>query len=130
VRASPEANYVQRFWRLLENPGSFQIRLVDPNRKGDVAGLGACMGDSGGPVFEESDGLFALLGLISWSTGPALTSGCGGFTGVTPIVRYRDWVIKTAAAMGSILDATAPAEDSNKTNSPMFDIECRHLRWP
>jgi hypothetical protein len=71
-----------------------------------------------GPVFEESDGRLAVLGLMSWSTGPALTSGCGGLTGATPIVRYRDWVIKTAAAMGSVLNAMAPAEVSNKANSP------------
>jgi hypothetical protein len=103
---------------VIGNPGTVQIRLVDPDRKGDVAGLGACKGDSGGPVFEESDGQLAVLGLMSWSTGPALTSGCGGLTGATPIVRYRDWVIKTAAAMGSVLNAMAPAEISNKANSP------------
>src|SRR5215831_4752188 len=28
------------------NPGSFQIRLVDPNTKGELAGLGSCSGDS------------------------------------------------------------------------------------
>jgi secreted trypsin-like serine protease len=100
------------------NPGSFQIRLVDPNRKGDVAGLGSCMGDSGGPVLEESDGRLALLGLMSWATGPALTTGCGGLTGVTPIVRYRDWVIKTAAAMGSALSPIAPGEPSEGSLKP------------
>jgi Trypsin len=92
------------------NPGSLQIRLVDPNTKGELAGLGSCMGDSGGPVFDASDGRLVVLGIMSWATGPALSTGCGGLTGVTPIVRYRDWVIKTAAAMGSALSPMAPAE--------------------
>jgi Trypsin len=84
-------------------PGTFQIRLADPNTKGELAGLGACQGDSGGPVLDTNDGRLAVLGMISWSTGPALSTGCGGLTGVTPIIRYREWIVKTAAAMGSAL---------------------------
>jgi Trypsin len=100
------------------NPGSLQIRLVDPNTKGELAGLGACMGDSGGPVLDASDGRLAVLGMMSWSTGPALSTGCGGLTGATPIARYRDWVIKTAAAMGSILSPMAPAKPSEDSPKP------------
>ena len=95
------------------NPGSLQIRLVDPNGKGELAGLGSCHGDSGGPVFDTSDDRLAVLGVMSWSTGPALSTGCGGLTGVTPIVRYRYWVVKTAAAMGSALRPMAPPEMDN-----------------
>jgi len=100
------------------NSGSLQIRLVDPNTKGQLAGLGSCMGDSGGPVLDASDGRLAVLGLMSWATGPALSTGCGGLTGVTPIVRYRDWVIKTAAAMGSALSPMAPAKPSEDLPKP------------
>ena len=35
-------------------PGSLQLRLVDPATKGERPGLGACTGDSGGPVFRDS----------------------------------------------------------------------------
>ncbi len=77
-------------------PGTLQIRLVDPVRQGDRPGLGACTGDSGAPVFEEADGRLAVLGVVSWTTGPALSAGCGGITGVTPLVRYRDWIVQTA----------------------------------
>src|SRR5262245_28416904 len=52
--------------------------------------------------------------MISWSTGPALSTGCGGLTGVTPIIRYREWIVKTAAAMGSPLRPMAPSEPSPK----------------
>jgi secreted trypsin-like serine protease len=93
-------------------PGSLQIRLVDPNTKGELAGLGSCNGDSGGPVLDTSDGPVAVLGIMSWSTGPALSAGCGGLTGVTPIIRYRDWIVNTAAEMGSALRPTAPPEVS------------------
>jgi len=84
-------------------PGTLQIRLVDPQHKGEQAGLGACTGDSGAPVFVAlGDGL-AVAGVVSWSTGPKLSDGCGGLTGVTPLVRYRDWIIETARQMGSRL---------------------------
>jgi Trypsin len=65
------------------NPGALQIRLVDPDTKGELAGLGSCMGDSGGPVLDASDGRLAVLGMMSWATGPALSTGWGGLTGAT-----------------------------------------------
>ena len=80
----------------------FQIRLVDPATKGERAGLGACTGDSGAPVFQETGNGRAVIGLVSWSTGPNNTAGCGGLTGVTPLARYRDWIAETARRLGSI----------------------------
>lgn len=84
-------------------PGTLQIRLVDPRTKGDSAGLGACAGDSGAPAFRNDNGSLAIVGVVSWSTGPKLGAGCGGLTGITPLVRYRDWIIETARALGSPL---------------------------
>jgi hypothetical protein len=84
-------------------PGTLQIRLVDPRTNGDGAGLGACTGDSGAPVFVRRGGAWAVAGVVSWSTGPKLAAGCGGLTGVTPLVRYRDWIVTTARQMGSAL---------------------------
>jgi secreted trypsin-like serine protease len=84
-------------------PGSLQIRLSDPRTKGESAGLGACTGDSGAPAFREENGSLAIIGLVSWSTGPKLTAGCGGLTGITPIVRYRSWIVETARALASPL---------------------------
>jgi secreted trypsin-like serine protease len=81
-------------------PGTLQIRLVDPVTKGDRPGLGACTGDSGAPVLEEAGGQLGVLGVVSWTTGPALSEGCGGLTGVTPLARYRDWVVTTAGKLG------------------------------
>jgi secreted trypsin-like serine protease len=102
------------------NPGTLQIRLADPKTKGELAGLGACQGDSGGPVLDTSDGRLAVIGMISWSTGPALSTGCGGLTGVTPIIRYRDWIVKTAVEMGSapIMAPRGPSEDSPASAQP------------
>ena len=82
-------------------PGSLQLRLVDPATKGERAGLGACTGDSGGPVFRDVGGTLMVAGVISWSTGPKMSDGCGGLTGVTPLSRYRAWVVEQAARMGS-----------------------------
>jgi secreted trypsin-like serine protease len=86
-------------------PGSLQLRLTDPVGKGERAGLGACTGDSGAPVFDPAGGTAAVVGVVSWSTGPKLTAGCGGLTGVTPLGRYRDWIVETARRMGSPLPA-------------------------
>ena len=80
-------------------PGNLQVRLVDPATGGTRAGLGACTGDSGAPVFDGA----ALIGVVSWSTGPNLADGCGGMTGVTPLLLYRDWIVQTARKFNSPL---------------------------
>src|SRR5215468_86268 len=82
-------------------PGTLQIRLFDPDAKGDRPGLGACTGDSGAPVLRDVDGRLVVIGVVSWSTGPKLAAGCGGLTGVTPLVRYRDWIVQAAGKLGS-----------------------------
>jgi Trypsin len=84
-------------------PGTLQIRLVDPVGQGIRDGLGACTGDSGGPVFEDRQGGPAIVGVISWSTGPNGSAGCGGLTGVTPLTLYRDWIMQTARQWGAAL---------------------------
>ena len=84
-------------------PGNLQIRLVDPAAKGERAGLGACTGDSGGPVFRDEGGRSLIIGVVSWSTGPNNSEGCGGLTGVTPLSLYRSWIVETAKKLGSPL---------------------------
>jgi Trypsin len=81
-------------------PGTLQIRLVDPVGQGTREGMGACTGDSGGPVFEDKPGGPVIIGVISWSTGPNGSAGCGGMTGVTPLTLYRDWLLQTARQWG------------------------------
>jgi Trypsin len=84
-------------------PNTLQLRLFDPRTKAETAGLGACAGDSGAPAFRDTNGRLDIVGVVSWATGPKLTAGCGGLTGITPLVRYRDWILKTARALGSPL---------------------------
>jgi hypothetical protein len=86
-------------------PGSLQIRLVDPVGQGARDGLGACTGDSGGPVFEDRQSGPEIVGVISWSTGSNGAAGCGGLTGVTPLTLYRDWIVQTARQWGVALQA-------------------------
>ena len=84
-------------------PGTLQIRLVDPVGQGTQAGLGACTGDSGAPVFEDQASGPAIIGVVSWSTGPNGSAGCGGLTGITPLTLYRDWILQTARQWGFAL---------------------------
>lgn len=79
-------------------PGNLQIRLVDAATGGEKGGLGACTGDSGAPVFAMS-GRPAVIGVVSWSTGPGNSAGCGGLTGVTPLFLYRDWITGTGKTL-------------------------------
>jgi len=78
-------------------PGNLQIRLYDAATKGDKAGLGACTGDSGAPVFRDD----AVIGVVSWSTGPGNQDGCGGLTGVTPLTLYLSWLRNSAKILGN-----------------------------
>ncbi|HTQ82642.1 MAG TPA: S1 family peptidase [Pseudolabrys sp.] len=80
-------------------PSRLQVRLVDPKTGGSSPGLGACTGDSGAPVFADT----VLIGVVSWSTGPNLSAGCGGMTGVTPVALYRAWIVDEARRLGSPL---------------------------
>ena len=82
-------------------PGSLQIRLVDPATRNARTGLGACTGDFGAPAFEPASA--ALIGVVSWSTAPGDQEGCGGLTGVTPLLLYRSWIVDTARKFNSPL---------------------------
>lgn len=84
-------------------PGGLQIRLMDPATRNERAGLGACTGDSGAPVFGDIGGRQKVVGVVSWSTGPGNEAGCGGLTGVTPITLYYPWIAETARKLGSAL---------------------------
>jgi secreted trypsin-like serine protease len=80
-------------------PGSLQVRLYDPVTRGKQAGIGGCVGDSGAPVFDGVGPL--VIGVVSWSTAPNDEEGCGGLTGVTPLLSYRQWILDTARKFGS-----------------------------
>jgi secreted trypsin-like serine protease len=81
-------------------PGTLQIRLIDPKAQDAKQGLGACTGDSGGPIFEQQASGPVIVGVISWSTGADGSAGCGGMTGATPLTLYRDWIVQTARQWG------------------------------
>jgi secreted trypsin-like serine protease len=81
-------------------PGTLQIRLFDPATRDTRPGLGACTGDSGGPLFVKIGDKLSIIGVVSWATGAAATAGCGGLTGVTPLQLYRGWLVEQAKKMG------------------------------
>ena len=81
-------------------PGSLQIRLFDPATRNVRPGLGGCTGDSGAPAFEtDASGALRIVGVVSWSTAPNDEDGCGGLTGLTPLLLYRDWIVETAKTL-------------------------------
>jgi len=82
-------------------PGSLQIRLYDMAARNQRIGLGGCTGDSGAPAYDGEGPL--VIGVVSWSTAPGDEEGCGGLTGVTPLLSYRDWIADTARKLNSPL---------------------------
>ncbi|MDP2298706.1 MAG: trypsin-like serine protease [Pseudolabrys sp.] len=82
-------------------PGSLQIRLHDAATRDQRIGLGGCTGDSGAPAFDGDAA--AVIGVVSWSTAPGNDEGCGGLTGVTPLLSYRAWIVETARKLNSAL---------------------------
>ena len=86
-------------------PGSLQIRLVDPATRNLSPGLGACTGNSGGPAFggEGPRKSGQVIALMSWTTAADNDEGCGGLTGLTPLLLYRGWIVDTARKLHSAL---------------------------
>jgi len=82
-------------------PGSLQIRLYDNATRNKRGGLGACAGDSGAPAYDGEGPL--VIGVVGWSTAPNDENGCGGLTGLTPLLNYRAWIVDTARKINSPL---------------------------
>jgi secreted trypsin-like serine protease len=80
-------------------PGALQIRLFDAATRNARPGLGACTCDSGGPAYDGEGPL--LIGVVSWTTGARDEEGCGGLTGLTPLLIYREWIVETARKLGA-----------------------------
>jgi secreted trypsin-like serine protease len=64
---------------------------------GDRAGLGACVGDSGGPLF-SADGE-TVLAIVAWTSGPR-GRHCGELTQGPLIAPQRAWIDATLARWG------------------------------
>jgi Trypsin len=85
-----------------DRPSAQQLSLVDPDKLGETGGLGVCSGDSGGPVLDERDR--TLFGVVSWTSRTDGEPVCGFVSGIIPLVRYRYWILETAAKLGSPLE--------------------------
>jgi hypothetical protein len=75
--------------------GNTMLMASDSERESRRMGAGACQGDSGGPILRGDPGTFALLGIVSWSsgaTGERERSACGGLTAITPATPHLDWI--------------------------------------
>jgi len=61
----------------------------DPSQNG----LGACSGDSGGPIFDRNDDV--VVAITDWSTGPDKRTHCGGLTQGALVAPQRAWIDAT-----------------------------------
>jgi secreted trypsin-like serine protease len=93
--------------------GNNVMVAVDSQNLGQAPGAGACKGDSGGPIMRGGSGSAELVGIVSWSSGPAsqrIRSVCGGFTAITPVADHAFWISRTASALASMPEETARTE--------------------
>jgi hypothetical protein len=75
--------------------GNRMLMASDSERESRSLGAGACQGDSGGPILRGDPGTFALLGIVSWSSGASgerERSACGGLTAITPVTPHLGWI--------------------------------------
>jgi secreted trypsin-like serine protease len=94
----------------LVNAGNYTTQntvkvAVDLAARGEIAGAGACRGDSGGPVLRGPANSRDLVGIVSWSSGPLSSRVrriCGGFTAITPISEYRGWISEASARLRAL----------------------------
>ncbi|WP_306225988.1 S1 family peptidase [Bosea beijingensis] len=103
----------------LVNAGNYTTQntvkvAVDAEHRGETPGAGACRGDSGGPVL-RGDGARSrdLVGIVSWSSGPLKTQAkriCGGFTAITPVSDYRNWITEGSARLRALGSAAPPEQ--------------------
>ena len=80
-------------------PDNLQIRLMDAATRNERPGLGACTGDSGGPVFASESGRPVVAGVVSWTTGRG-SGRCGNLTGTVPVSPHRRWIEETVQGLG------------------------------
>jgi hypothetical protein len=73
---------------------SILLWAEDPDHKG----LGACTGDSGGPIFAESSD--AIVAITAWTTGGG-KGHCGGLTQGALVAPQRGWIDQTLSAWPS-----------------------------
>lgn len=88
---------------------------VDVDSRGETPGAGACRGDSGGPVIRGDARSRDLVGIVSWSSGPLKTRArliCGGFTAITPVGDFRDWISQGSARLLALGSETRPDENA------------------
>ncbi len=103
----------------LVNAGNYTTQntvkvAVDAENRGETSGAGACRGDSGGPVLRGGSRSRDLVGIVSWSSGPLKTQAkriCGGFTAITPVSDYRNWITEGSARLRA-LGSEAPPEQA------------------
>lgn len=103
----------------LVNAGNYTTQntvkvAVDAENRGETSGAGACRGDSGGPVLRGDSRSRDLVGIVSWSSGPLKTQAkriCGGFTAITPVSDYRNWITEGSARLRA-LGSEAPPEQA------------------
>ena len=106
IRLQSDSNAHDRPWRVAVEQGFFAAEGLDvvyheDNPKGAEGRV-----KDFAHRWKETQlqrGALAVIGVVSWSTGPALSEGCGALTGVTPLAHYRAWLVEQAGRAGSPL---------------------------
>uniref|UniRef100_A0A663DS74 Peptidase S1 domain-containing protein n=1 Tax=Aquila chrysaetos chrysaetos TaxID=223781 RepID=A0A663DS74_AQUCH len=83
---------------LLTNPQCKQYwgyRIADVMVCAGADGASSCMGDSGGPLVCQKDGVWNLVGIVSWGSSTCDPNMPGVYARVT---KLRNWINSVLAA--------------------------------
>ena len=101
-------------------PSRILVWASDPGRLDGGVGAGACRGDSGGPMVRE--GATAILGVISWTSGPKGRS-CGHYTQGVLLGPQRAWIDRTLAGWGREARWESPDHEAGASVPPQPAVE-------
>ena len=94
------------------------VVAVGRSGHGVSVGRGACVGDSGGPVFAGQNGSTRLVGIVSWASGlPGEPRYCGGLTAAVPVAEHAAWIEGQSRALRSL---SAGGESPSYAGRPSF----------
>ncbi|WP_112663107.1 S1 family peptidase [Microvirga flavescens] len=87
------------------NSSNKVLIVTDSDKLAQTTGLGACRGDSGGPILAATQQGYRLLGIVSWSSGALRgppSASCGGLTAVTPLAENVPWIEKSIEVLDDL----------------------------
>lgn len=111
------ANYSQEFGS--DNPVTANMLCAGF----DDGGVDTCVGDSGGPVIFEENGVWKVAGIVSWGQGCAEPSFFGVYTRVSNYLDFISNNTQVHSIMGSLVVSSFAGHENLTVNNAVISLE-------